>query len=448
MGKRRKKRQVARLAVQTFFFGIIVMVLLMHYAFVEHTPTFPPQPKSYDVIVVGQGLAADLAAITAADKGALVLYLQMSEPEADTSSVYLPVFWAADSSYQRIAGIEYLPETMANEIYRQGEFFGSYPQILALSLASAESLRSLTTLTGQQFIQLDPDNPGLHWGEEDAVKEIALRLAEKLETRDLIEKANMQPQSLLTEKGQVVGLVAIGPDGHEEKIYSRAVILADGGFGSNLELLRKYSGIEGVMKRPEAGHLGRGLQLAQEIGARTVALDLVHLEVLAVGTGKLFTLPQSLVAEAYIFAADGRRLELQEGESFTDLLQQNGGKAFLVFTGEQPALVPFKPTVVKDQEFLAFALKTSPSVLKEQLAELPPPYQLLSVGLVALTPGGLAVNENYQVMAAVEPITGLYACGELTGGLHGRAAICQLFFTETIVSSLLAGENAAHYALR
>ena len=99
-------------------------------------------------------------------------------------------------------------------------------------------------------------------------------------------------------------------------------------------------------------------------------------------------------------------------------------------------------------ELLASALQTTVFELEEHLAGAPPPYYLLSAGLVALTPGGLAVNENYQVLGVVEPISGLYACGELTGGLHGRAAISELFFTETIVSSRLAGENAAAYALR
>lgn len=446
MAKKSKKRVPFRLAAQIFFCALAVIVLLKHYAFVEQTPAFPSLPKSYDVIVIGEGMAADLAAITAADKGALVLYLQTEEPEADTASVYLPVFWAAGSSFQRVAGIEYLPETMANEIYRLGEFFGSYPQILAVSLATAESLRSLNALCGQHFLRLDPGHPGLHWGEADAVDQISLRLEQEREARDLIEKSDLRPRQLLAEKGKVFGLVATGPDGREEKIFARAIILADGGYGSDPELLKKYAGIDGVMKRPEAGHRGLGLRLAQEIGARTVALETVHLEVVTAGAAKVFAPPPEMLADALIFTPDGRLLELQE--SLTELLRQNGGKAYLVFPGDHPDLFQYKPAVVEEPELLAGVFKLAPSALAALLAEMPPPYYLLSVGLVALTPGGLAVDENYQVLAAVNPFTGLYACGELTGGLHGHAAIPRLFFTETVVSSQLAGKNAAAYALR
>ena len=448
MGKRKKTGQAISLAAHIFFFGVIIMVLLVRYAFVEHKPTFPPLPESFDLIVIGDGPAGDLAAIVAAEKGAHVLYMHTSEPEADTPGVYLPVFWAADTGYQRVAGIEYLPETMANEIYTSGESSGSYRQILAFSLASAESLRYLTELTGQQFLRLDPERPGLHWGEQESMIKISSRLAGQVEALDLIEKTGLQPQSLVTENSRVVGLTAVDPTGREEIIYTRAVILADGGYGSNQELLQKYSGLQGIMKRPEAGHLGVGLQLAQKIGARTISLEQVQVETIAIGTKRYLELSPEILAAAFIFGEKGRPLTWEENESLTELLKQNGGRVYLLFTTDYPELIPFKPTVVEDLELLASALQTTVFELEEHLAGAPPPYYLLSAGLVALTPGGLAVNENYQVLGVVEPISGLYACGELTEGLHGRAAISELFFTETIVSSRLAGENAAAYALR
>ena len=196
-------------------------------------------------------------------KGAHVLCIHTSEPEADTPGVYLPVFWAADTGYQRVAGIEYLPETMANEIYTSGESSGSYRQILAFSLASTKSLRYLTELTGQQFCGLILNAPG-YTGGTGVNDKISSRLAGQVEALDLIEKTGLQPQSLVTENSRVVGLTAVDPTGREEIIYTRAVIcrrrlwLQSRAFA---EILRA----QGIMKRPEAGHLGVGLQLAQRL---------------------------------------------------------------------------------------------------------------------------------------------------------------------------------------
>ena len=68
MGKE-KDRTSNQLQQPHFFFGVIIMVLLVRYAFVEHKPTFPPLPESFDLIVIGDGPAGDLAAIVAAEKG-------------------------------------------------------------------------------------------------------------------------------------------------------------------------------------------------------------------------------------------------------------------------------------------------------------------------------------------------------------------------------------------
>jgi succinate dehydrogenase/fumarate reductase flavoprotein subunit len=70
------------------------------------------------------------------------------------------------------------------------------------------------------------------------------------------------------------------------------------------------------------------------------------------------------------------------------------------------------------------------------------------LGTIALLPGGIEVDEQYRVMAAGGPIPGLYAAGELTAGIHGRASITDLILAEEVISGRLAGRAAAGYARR
>ena len=97
---------------------------------------------------------------------------------------------------------------------------------------------------------------------------------------------------------------------------------------------------------------------------------------------------------------------------------------------------------------MSLVLKTKAETLAPAVEELQPPYRVAAVGLLALTPGGLAVDEKYCVRGEKEAIKGLYAAGEITGGLHGSTAQPELFWAECVVSSYLAGKNAAAWARR
>lgn len=58
--------------------------------------------------------------------------------------------------------------------------------------------------------------------------------------------------------------------------------------------------------------------------------------------------------------------------------------------------------------------------------------------------GGIAVNEQGQVLKAGEPVSGLYALGEAAGGLHGRALLPGAALSEALVWGRRIGRAAAH----
>ncbi|MGL5611884.1 FAD-binding protein, partial [Cetobacterium sp.] len=60
------------------------------------------------------------------------------------------------------------------------------------------------------------------------------------------------------------------------------------------------------------------------------------------------------------------------------------------------------------------------------------------------TMGGVKINENAEVLDKNgDKIQGLYAAGEITGGVHGGNRIGGNAVTDIIVFGKIAGENAA-----
>ena len=60
------------------------------------------------------------------------------------------------------------------------------------------------------------------------------------------------------------------------------------------------------------------------------------------------------------------------------------------------------------------------------------------------TMGGIAINSNTQVLnEAGNPIEGLYAAGEVTGGVHGSNRLGGNAVADIIVFGRIAGQNAS-----
>ena len=77
----------------------------------------------------------------------------------------------------------------------------------------------------------------------------------------------------------------------------------------------------------------------------------------------------------------------------------------------------------------------------------PPFYMLKCVPAVHHTMGGLTINPDAQVLdKAGKPIAGLYAAGEVTGGIHGSNRLGSCAMADIAVFGRTAGENVAKEA--
>ena len=82
---------------------------------------------------------------------------------------------------------------------------------------------------------------------------------------------------LIGKEGEVTGVLAAGKE-KEFRIAARAVIIATGGYAGNKELLRKhYADYTEDLISVGIPHMGNGILMATEIGADTEGLGILHL---------------------------------------------------------------------------------------------------------------------------------------------------------------------------
>ena len=294
---------------------------------------------------------------------------------------------------------------------------------------------------------------------------------------------NTTANEILTDaNGAAVGIAATDKNGAAVTVNAKAVILANGGFGANLDMVVEYKpDLAGFMTTNAPGAQGQGIDMAVAIGAGTVDMDQIQIHpTVEANTAALIT--EGL-------RGDGAILVNAEGNRFTDEvgtrdvvsaaeIAQTGSYSWLVIdqamadassviqgyinngytvTGETYEelaeamgvdAAAFAATMDKwnaavaagvDEEFgrtsFANPLDTAPY------------YAIKVTAGIHHTMGGLTINPQTQVLAGDGTvIDGLYAAGEVTGGVHGGNRLGGNAVADFVVFGRIAGEQAAAYA--
>ena len=279
------------------------------------------------------------------------------------------------------------------------------------------------------------------------------------------------------ETGRVSGLRTLGPSGFED-IPARTVVLASGGFEANAEMRCRYlgPGWEMVKVRGIPYNTGDGIRMALDVGAQShghwSSCHAVAWDMNAPYFGDR-TITELYQKHSYPFGImvnlDGDRF-LDEGADFRNytyvtygraLLTQPQGLAFQIFDDKVKHLLRDEyriPQVTMAEagtiEELAARLDIDPAGLARTVADFngavqtdvpynptikdgrgavgieppktnwaqtidTPPYLGYAVTCgITFTFGGIKINNRAQVVTnSQEPIPGLYAAGEMVGGL-------------------------------
>ena len=503
---------------------------------VEKTGSAEDSTVDADVVVVGAGGAGMTAAITAAAEGKSVVVLESQSMVGGNSVRATGGMNAAKTVYQdenefgESAGVEKTLKTAA-EKYADNETITALAKTVSEQWAAYQAnptgyfdsveLMELDTMIGGKGIN-DPElvetlcansADAIDWLDEHgitlhnvssfggaSVKRIHRPVNAEGKTvsvgsymipllQENCEKAGVKMMldttatEILTDaNGAAVGVKATGASGETVTVNAKAVVLATGGFGANLDMVVKYKPeLKGFMTTNAPGIQGQGIEMAQAIGAATVDMDQIQIHpTVEANTAALIT--EGL-------RGDGAILINEEGKRFIDEvgtrdvvsaaeIAQTGSYSWLVV---DQAMVDASSVIqgyikkgytvtgatyeelgkAMGVDAAAFAetmekwngyveAKNDPDFGRTSFANplnTAPYYAVKVTAGVHHTMGGLKINTNTEVLNEKgEVIPGLFAAGEVTGGVHGANRLGGNAVADFTVFGRIAGAAASDYA--
>ena len=503
---------------------------------VEKTGSAEDSTVEADVVVVGAGGAGMTAAITAAAEGKSVVILESQSMVGGNSVRATGGMNAGKTVYQdenefgESAGVEKTLKTAA-EKYADNETITALAKTVSEQWAAYQAnptgyfdsveLMELDTMIGGKGIN-DPElvetlcansADAIDWLDEHgitlhnvssfggaSVKRIHRPVNAEGKTvsvgsymipllQENCEKAGVKMMldttatEILTDaNGAAVGVKATGASGETVTVNAKAVVLASGGFGANLDMVVKYKPeLKGFMTTNAPGIQGQGIEMAQAIGAATVDMDQIQIHpTVEANTAALIT--EGL-------RGDGAILINEEGQRFIDEvgtrdvvsaaeIAQTGSYSWLVV---DQAMVDASSVIqgyikkgytvtgatyeelgkAMGVDAAAFAetmekwngyveAKNDPDFDRTSFANplnTAPYYAVKVTAGVHHTMGGLKINANTEVLNEKgEVIPGLFAAGEVTGGVHGANRLGGNAVADFTVFGRIAGAAASDYA--
>lgn len=503
---------------------------------VENNATAEDSTVDADVVVVGAGGAGMTAAITAAAEGKSVVILESQSMVGGNSVRAAGGMNAGKTVYQdenefgESAGVEKTLKTAA-EKYADNETITALAKTVSEQWAAYQAnptgyfdsveLMELDTMIGGKGIN-DPElvetlcansADAIDWLDEHgitlhnvssfggaSVKRIHRPVNAEGKTvsvgsymipllQENCEKAGVKMMldttatEILTDaNGAAVGVKATGASGETVTVNAKAVVLATGGFGANLDMVVKYKPeLKGFMTTNAPGIQGQGIEMAQAIGAATVDMDQIQIHpTVEANTAALIT--EGL-------RGDGAILINEEGQRFIDEvgtrdvvsaaeIAQTGSYSWLVVDQAMADASSVIQGYIKKgytvtgatYEELGKAMGVDASAFAETMEKwngyveakndpdfgrtsfanplnTAPYYAVKVTAGVHHTMGGLKINANTEVLNEKgEVIPGLFAAGEVTGGVHGANRLGGNAVADFTVFGRIAGAAASDYA--
>ncbi|EEJ40227.1 flavocytochrome c [Limosilactobacillus vaginalis] len=286
------------------------------------------------------------------------------------------------------------------------------------------------------------------------------------------------------DDGRVNG-VKVDADGITKIINAKAVILATGGFGASKEYIKRFRpDLESYKTTNQPGATGDGLKLAENVGAELMQMNLVQVHpTVQQDNPHVYLIGEAVRGEGAILVnAEGKRFvnelntrkivsnaitALPEHSAYLILDQGIRDHVKAIELYDKVGLVVHGETI----EDLAKKINVDPSNLKQTVATWNQAVEnhddaefgrttgmdrgITNPGFFAIhiapaihyTMGGIHITPKTQVLDGNgDIIKGLFAAGEVAGGLHGNNRVGGNSIAETIVFGRQAGQQVALYA--
>ncbi|GAB6106687.1 flavocytochrome c [Fusibacter bizertensis] len=439
-----------------------------------------------DIVIIGAGGAGLTAAIEATQKGAKVIVVEKNSFMGGNTNYATGGMNAAATPLQKEKGVEDSPELFYADTMKGGHDLNDPVLLKKLTEESAGAiawlesigavLTKLSRSGGQSVDRTHTTADG------SPIGSYLMTIFDKnIADLGIEVRLNSKAVEILNDGNRATGIVVETADGQTYKINSKAVIIASGGFGANQELVVKYKPeLEGFGTTNHPGATGDAFFMIEKLDVATVDMDQIQTHptvvpvknelitegvrgegaILVNRTAKRFIneLETRDVVSKAILAQEGKtaflildsgveeRLAsvtkykkmglLTEGATITELAQKLGLDAATL----EKTMADYN-TYFKDQKDAEFDRR----VLAGELSK-GPFYAVEVAPAIHHTMGGIKINDNSEVLNnAGEIVEGLFAAGEVTGGIHGGNRIGGNAVADIVVFGRIAGENAAEF---
>jgi flavocytochrome c len=455
--------------------------------------------RQVDVLVVGSGFAGLSAAIEAGEAGREVLVIEKMKAPGGNSIISDGGIAAPGTSLQKKHGIDDSQQLMYDDMLKAGLGL-NHPKLLQTFVSNADKAFQWTIdhLNVPYMDRVDlfggHSLPRCYTPEGISGNTILKGMLKRIDELNITILYRTCFRSIITdEKGSVIGCRVDTEYDYKSNTgvsscikANKGIILASGGYGADVEFRSiqdpRLDGSIQTTNKPFA--TAEVLKSALDIGAASVQLSHIQLGAWAspdepgFGHGPMFA--------DYIVFKDGVILDPKSGKRIVNELGDRKQSADAILETGHPCVGIADHRAVIDsgwdiskaiekgvvrvfdimEDLASFygidleSLKESierynrfvdsgkdedygkPMIQSNKGIENPPYYAMRLWPKVHFTMGGLRINEKAQVVDFDgNIIKGLYAAGELVGGVHGASRLASCAITECIVFGRIAGQN-------
>ena len=463
-----------------------VMMLSMFTACSDNGTTVDTASKSADIVVIGAGGAGMTAAIQAVQNGATNVVIvektgmaggnttrstgglnasettfQTRDEIADSNQLFIDDTMKGVKNTNDLSLVTYMAENSADALYWVNDLGADLTVVGLFGGASVKRIHrpSDTSAVGPVLVKT------------------LLTQVEKLNIPVLY---NTKAEEIIAKDGVVTGVKVTDAEG-TYTINCKAVIVATGGFGANSDMVvANNPDMAGFGTTNVAAATGDGIVMGTAIGAATVDMEQIQTH------PTVHPETQTMYTEAV--RGNGAIIVNKEGARFTNemgtrdvvsaaILEQTDGEAWLVFdhavrlslkaiegyisagiVTEAETIEELATKIGADVDTLTATMTKfaddvkngNPDEFGREGLELPLTegnfYACLVAPAIHHTMGGLKINTAAEVLTEEgTAIAGLFAAGEVTGGVHGANRLGGNAVTDIVVFGRTAGASANAY---
>ena len=439
-----------------------------------------------DVVIIGAGGAGMTAAIMLKQAGVDFLLLEKMPYVGGNTTKATGGMNAAETHYQKEQGIEDSVEVFVADTIKGGHNLNDPELVQTLaenSSAAIDWLDSIGAPLPKVSFSGGATNQRIHAPEDGSGvgNYLVDKFSAKLAELGIEPMLNTEAQYLIQDNMVIDGVVAESADKHYN-IKCKAVILATGGFGANMEMITQYRpDLDGTVTTNAPGATGDGIRMARGVGAVLVDMDQIQLHPTVEQTTSMLITESVRGDGAILVNAKGERfineMETRDVVSAGELAQE-GQFAWIIFDQHLRDNLKAIEKYVKNNltvqadtiEGLAELIEVDPAVLAKTLADWneivankndtqfgrttgmnddlsTPPYYAIKVAPgIHHTMGGIKINTKAEALDYYgKPVPGLFAAGEVTGGVHGGNRLGGNAVADIVIFGRIAAESAIAY---